>query len=161
MIRRVVCGILCAALLHVGAGAADFHRVFEDRCLSCHGHAGDFARNALTDEDSTLVGVRSGRPVAEFLRRHAGGLSPSEISLLVETFRRQLGSGAYYRRNCDICHDRAYELARLRLILQDGKLMGRYSGRDMAVFLNGHARMIPTEARKMLDLLTTLRAGIE
>lgn len=161
MIRLVACGILCAAWFHNSAGAADFHRIFEDRCLSCHGHAGDFARAALADKDGILIGTRSGRPVAEYLRKHAGGLSPTEIDLFSETFRQQLKFGAFYRQNCDICHDRAYELVRLRLILDDGKLMGRYTGRDIAAFLPNHARMTLAEAQMMLDRLTALRDGVD
>lgn len=38
--------------------------------------------------------------------------------------------------------------------------MGRYSGRDLAEFLPGHARMTQDEALRMLDALTALRQGV-
>lgn len=106
-----------------------------------------------------LKGVNSGREVAGFLRQHAGGLNTEEIALFVDVFTRQVESGGFYRERCDICHDRAYELARLRLIIRDGRLVGRYTGRDMAVFLPDHARMTADEADKMLRALTALRTG--
>jgi hypothetical protein len=157
-------GILLAAGLASGFAAdtraEDFHQTFEARCAGCHGHAGDFARAHLTEgADGALEGVTTGRNVADFLRRHAGGLSGAESAQFITVFRRQLGSGAFYRERCDICHDRAYELTRLRLVLRDGKLIGRYSGRDMAEFLPGHARMTPDEAQRMLEALTALRQG--
>jgi hypothetical protein len=159
MIRPWLGGAFIAAGLVAGAAAADFHQTFEARCLSCHGHAGEFARASLTENNGVLKGARSGREIAAFLRGHAGGLNPAEIDLFIVTFTRQLQSGGFFRDRCDICHDRAYDLARLRLILRDGRLVGRYSGRDMASFLPGHARMTAAEADLMLEILTELRIG--
>jgi len=104
-------------------------------------------------------GAASGREVAPFLRRHGGGLSEEEIALFVATFRRQIGSDAFFSRRCSGCHGRAYDFARLRLIERDGRLVGRYSGRDIAGFLPGHARMTGDEAARVLEALTALRAG--
>jgi hypothetical protein len=142
-----------------GAVAADFHEIFESRCLSCHGHAGEFARTTLIEIDGVLTGIRSGRNIADFLRRHAGGSSPSEITLFVGVFIAQVNSGGFYKERCQICHDRAYDLARLRLIQREGRLVGRYTGRDMASFLPNHARMTAGEADRMLEALTALRMG--
>ena len=159
MIRIWLGGVTIAAGLTFRAAAADFHKTFESRCFACHGHAGDFARGSLTEEIGILSGIKSGRNVGAFLHSHGGGLSPSDIDLFIETFTGQLHSGGFYQDRCKICHDRAYELARLRLIMRDGRLVGRYSGRDMARFLPGHARMTDEEARRMLETLTALRQG--
>ena len=70
-----------------------------------------------------------------------------------------MNSGGFYKERCEICHDRAYDLARLRLIQRDGRLVGRYSGRDMANFLPNHARMTAGEAARMLEALTALLMG--
>jgi len=152
-------GALIAAGLASGAVAADFHEIFEARCLSCHGHAGECARTSLAEINGALTGVRLGREVADFLHRHAGGSSPSEIALFVDVFISQVNSGRLYEERCDICHDRAYELAWLRLILRDGRLTGRYSGRSMADFLPGHVWMTADEAARMPEALTALRMG--
>lgn len=162
--RRWPGGVLLAAGLAMlaasGAAAANFHEIFETRCAACHGdHAGPFARSSLVEREGTLTGARTGRPVREFLARHAGGLSGEEIALFVDVFTAQLRSGGFYQERCGICHDRAYEFARLRLALRDGRLVGRYSGRDIAGFLPGHARMTGEEARRMLEALTALREG--
>lgn len=159
MTRALLGGALLAAGLSCAASAADFHRIFEQRCTGCHGHAGDFARTSLTDSDGELRGVKSGREVSVLLGRHAGGLSPEEIALFVEVFIRQIAADGFYRDRCDICHDRAYDLARLRLIMRDGRLVGRYSGRDIEDFLRGHARMTADEASEMLEALTALLQG--
>ncbi len=165
MLRPLPGGALLAAGLlaavHAGAAAAaDFHQTFEARCAACHGHAGDFARARLTvGDDGVVRGTTSGREIAPFLRSHAGGLSAEETELFLEAFRRQIGSGAFFRERCGICHDRAYDFARLRLIVRDGRLVGRYSGRDIGAFLTGHARMTDAEAARMLASLIALREG--
>lgn len=152
-------GVLLAAALAHGAPGADFHRIFEERCASCHGHAGEFVRGALTERDGTLESLRTGRPVSEILTSHAGGLEPDKVALFVEVFTAQLRSGGFYRERCDICHGRAREFARLRLIVREGRLTGRYSGRDIEAFLPGHARMTAEEARRMLEALTAILSG--
>ena len=86
-------------------------------------------------------------------------MTASEINLFIAVFTQQLTSDAFYQDRCEICHDRAYELARLRLIVRDGRLVGRYSGRDMTNFLPNHARMTTEEANRMREALTALLMG--
>lgn len=132
--------------------APDPHAVFEAECLSCHGHAGPFARAHLRLEDGAPVTSRGG-PVATFLRTHRGGLPEAAIAPMLEMFRQQLTSGAFYERRCFTCHDRARDFARLNLILREGRLFGRYSGHEIAAFLPGHARLTQDEASRMRALL--------
>ncbi|PIV77159.1 MAG: hypothetical protein COW54_16115 [Rhodobacteraceae bacterium CG17_big_fil_post_rev_8_21_14_2_50_63_15] len=130
----------------------DPHDVFEEKCLSCHGHAGPFARLHLTleaDGPHTSRGV----PVESFLRSHKGGLPDAQIAAMLDLFRQHLTSGAIYERSCLLCHDRARDFVRHNLILQDGRLIGRYTGHDTATFLAGHARLSPEEAGQMLTVL--------
>ncbi|MCL5778385.1 hypothetical protein M1105_15500 [Limibaculum sp. FT325] len=136
----------------------DFHAIWEARCLSCHGHAGAFARERLTLEAGEVRG-RGGRDLRPFLARHGGGLPPDQVELFLDVLARQLASGGFYERECRICHDSARELARLRLVLRDGRLMGRYSGREIATFLVGHGRMSEAEAEAMTEALAAILKG--
>lgn len=136
----------------------DFHAIFEDRCMSCHGHAGAFVSDTLKVKDGIVVD-RGGRPVEGFLRTHKGGLDPKTMKLFLDTFRTQIETGGLFREDCVFCHDRAYEFARLNLILDDDVLVGRYSGHDVAEFLQGHARLTEAEAMLMTDALTALLQG--
>lgn len=61
--------------------------LFQQRCAGCHGTAAEFARGSLTLRDGVLTGKASGRPVADYLRRH-GGLQPGEIPTVVATLTR-------------------------------------------------------------------------
>jgi len=153
----IVAASLSAPLVGHAAGA-DFHALFETRCLRCHGHAGDFAREHLKLEKGTVLG-RDGRDIEQFLERHAGGLSAEEAALFVSVFAQQVASGGFYKDHCEICHDSARELARLRLIIRDDRLVGRYTDRDIASFLTQHGRMNEAEAAAMTKALTAILQG--
>lgn len=149
---------LCLAICGAGAGLAqelDPHRVYEQKCSGCHApHAGDFVWDSLTDTADGLAGRKSGRPLRDFLEQGHGRLSAPEIDALLEQFALIRQSGRLFRTKCRICHDSAVELARHDLILEDDRLTGRYSGRDIADFLNGHGRLTPSETEQMIEVLT-------
>lgn len=136
------------------ASALDPHRVFEQRCARCHDeHSGTFVAEAVVLRDSTLVGRRNGRTLERFLVQHGGGSTAEEIAALLEMFSRQLVDGGFFRQRCGHCHGSARELARLHLIARDGRLLGRYSGRDMADFLRRHGRSDAAEADRLHAML--------
>lgn len=148
ILRVALAGMLSAPM----AGAADFHQLFEERCLNCHGHSGPFVSQTLQIDEGRIVG-RSGQPVTEFLQTHAGGLDDDTLALFLRNFRHQIESGSLFRTKCMTCHDRAYEFTRLNLSLKDGTLVGRYTGRNIADFLRTHGRLTPEEQTTMLETL--------
>ncbi len=132
---------------------ADVHEIYERSCGGCHApHAGEFARATLSVRDGRVVSQKSGRDVEAFLGQGHGGVSPSEASALVRQFRSILSTGGVFEAKCRICHDRAVVLARANLIVCDGKLRGRYSGKDTAEFLSHHGRLEPAEIQTMLAM---------
>ena len=133
--------------------AQELHELFEERCGRCHGHAGTFARENLAVTGGQLLGRRSGRAVSRFLQGHYGRLSDGEIADLVALFRFQIASAGLYREMCLICHDSARDLAKNRLLVRNDRLVGRYSGRDMAEFLLQHGRLSESQAEFMLQVL--------
>lgn len=148
-----------AALNGSPAHADNFHDTFEARCTACHGHAGTFARTSLRLRGGKVVGL-NGSDLRAFLTVHQGGLSPEDVEIFLSVFEAQLKSAGFYQQRCKTCHDRAYEFARLNLIIRNGDLMGRYSGHDVRQFLLGHARMTQAEADEMYATLMTLRRGV-
>ena len=81
------------------------------------------------------------------------GLSDGEIDALVKHFGAMLKTGWLYERKCIVCHERAVDLARLHLIEREGRLEGRYTGRDIASFLTDHGRLAPAEIATVLAML--------
>lgn len=147
--------LACVAALSqpaLGQGL-DPHQIYERNCSGCHvPHAGDFARTTLSVKGGQLVGERSGRDVEAFLGGGHGRVSQAEAAVLVEQFRNILRTGGIFDRKCRICHDRAVVVARSKLIKCEGKVRGRYSGRDMSDFLTYHGRLEPAEIEKILAM---------
>jgi hypothetical protein len=149
-------------LLLWGAAAAqdlDLHALFEARCARCHGHAGAFARAKLAIVAGDLVGRESGRPVTAFLPTHFGRPSPAEVTGLRDMLARQVAAGGLFAEHCVLCHVRARDLVRESLLLVDGRLVGRYSGRAIADFLEVHGRLAPAERPVVLESLREIAAG--
>lgn len=150
---------LWPGMLGAQTAEPDYHALFEARCMGCHGHAADFARETLQLTPEGAVVGSDGRPLAAFLSRHKGGLPPEQIERLLAMFARQIEAQALFRNRCSTCHDRAREFTRLDLILRDGALWGRYSGRPVASFLPGHARLTAEEAAEMTRMLAEILKG--
>jgi hypothetical protein len=68
----LACALAVAALASAAAGT-DLHRLWDDRCAECHGHAGDFARKHLLLVDGTLQGRSIERELHQFLANHYPG----------------------------------------------------------------------------------------
>ncbi|MGI9385151.1 MAG: hypothetical protein ACR2PO_18515 [Methyloligellaceae bacterium] len=160
-LRQGVIGAAVAVLLIAcGPGrfaaqgqSADPHKLFADHCGRCHGHAGPFAREHLELENGEVIGRKSRVPVRTYLPTHFGKPSKAAIDVLVETFQLQLARGGLYQDRCTICHVQAKKLARTKLIIRDGRLIGRYTGADMKTFLSGHGRLTAEEAAMVEQML--------
>ncbi|MCB0137027.1 MAG: hypothetical protein KDD75_18135 [Caldilineaceae bacterium] len=154
---RLIPLLLAAAtvLLPVAAFAADGHDLFEDKCGSCHErHAGPFARTNLQLGTDGVTVQHSGAPLAAILDAgHGGGLSAAQAEQLAELFTFILANDGLYARNCSVCHDRAAVLAARKLVLRDGRVFGRYTGRDVEQFLAGHGRLTQAEALRIANAL--------
>ena len=64
--------------------------VFASKCGGCQGTAADFARQSLSIQQRTLVGKKTGKPVADYLKQH-GGVSPAEAKSVTEVLQRLVG----------------------------------------------------------------------
>lgn len=158
MKKLVHIGLVISAVVwavSLNAQQTDPHLIYEENCAGCHvPHAGDFVTEKLIATDNGLVGKASGRPVIDYLKAGHGKLSDQKIDVLIEQFEFIQESGRLFKDKCIICHDNAAKFARLKLILRDGILTGRYSDRDVAEFLLQHGRLNASEAQKMVEVLT-------
>ncbi|KAB2912915.1 MAG: hypothetical protein F9K29_17560 [Hyphomicrobiaceae bacterium] len=157
--RGIVAASCCAASVAV-AETVDPHRLYEQRCASCHApHASDLAREMLELKDGKLIAKKSGKDLPSVLGSHRGTRqSQPEIEALIEAFRRNISSGSLYQRKCIDCHDRARDFARTRLVIDQSVLRGRYSGRVVEDFLRGHGRLAEPE---VTDMVATLKWQLE
>jgi cytochrome c5 len=156
--RHWLIAFACLGVLSGAPGHAqeiDAHTVYERACAGCHSaHAGDFVFESLIASGEGLVGKKTGMPVAAMLSAGHGRLTAEEAEALAAQFIAIHEGGRLFQRKCYVCHQRAVVLSRLKLIEQDGRLVGRYTGRDIESFLAEHGRLTPDEVPLMLDRLS-------
>lgn len=150
-------GLLAAALCGPAPASAqqvDPHQLYEEKCAGCHqSHAGEFVHEKLLESDGEILGRTSGRELRAFLESGHGGLTPAELEIILRHLTAIQRSGRVFHDKCLICHDRAVNLARSKLIIRDGKLVGRYTDRDIAEFLSDHGRLTDDEIPKVVEVL--------
>lgn len=161
--RSALAGLLLCLCLGYPAPsvqAIDPHQVYERRCAGCHeAHAGDFVPGALDNIGGRIVGLESGRELRNLLEAGHGRLAADEIAPLVAHLTFVFEAGGLFRTKCGICHGRASDLARATLALRGGRPVGRYSGRDIAGFLESHGRLATEEIAVVLAALERQLAG--
>jgi len=130
--------------------------LYRERCARCHGEAGTFAKERLGMVDGVLRSRRSGRAVRVLLRGHPGAPDLEEISALVTALGDIVQGGGQFERRCAICHGSARSFASRQLLVSDGRVQGRWSGRDVERYLGDHARLDATGAAFFTVLLRRL-----
>lgn len=155
IIRRIAATLAAALIAAPGvAGATDLHKLFEEHCAGCHGDAGPFAQEALAGVPLTA------ERLGAFILRHGRGFPADHAVAMADMLIAQAATPPFFKQNCAICHGRAAPLVRDRLILRDGVLMDRYTGRTMADFLRHHGALSPERQSFYLDLLRRIEAEV-
>ncbi len=143
-------GLLLACLFATGGRAAEWGQwspypsrpgLFQERCGRCHEEAGSFAAAHLTFDAGVLRTRRSGEHLQAFLPGHPGRLDEAELEALVANLTTIVTAGGQFRQRCAVCHGDAQSFADGQLVIRDGRLLGRYSGRDIEAYLPGHGRL--------------------
>jgi mono/diheme cytochrome c family protein len=137
-----------------GAETVDPHALYERRCSRCHPpHAGEFAADSLRSLGGRVVGRKTGQELRAFLAGGHGRLAPREVDEMVAHLASIVQAGGLFREHCLICHGRAVGFARGQLIVKEGRLVGRYSGRDVETFLASHGRLEEAEVGTIVRML--------
>ena len=145
---RLLCCLLFLALWPASGRAQVPERpgLFRELCGGCHEGAGVLARESLDLADGILSGRRSGAILTDFLPGHAGGFKAEDVQAINRALLRVAQGKGRFQERCGICHRSAEDLARHHLILVDGVLRGRYSGRYISAFLTSHGTRSGKEA---------------
>jgi cytochrome c5 len=145
---------ILAGIANVAAQTIDPHKLYEKRCARCHApHAGDFVHESLVQSGDEVKGRKTSIELRRFLSKGHGKLSLKEIDAMVSHLIAIQKSGRLFHNKCRKCHDRAVVLARTKLIVKNGRLIGRYSNRKIDEFLTHHGRLTPDEVSKMVSVL--------
>ncbi len=141
------------------AQCADLHRLWDDRCVECHGHAAEFARQHLSvDADGKLQGSHPTRDMKLFLRNHF--LSSQEVDAVYAMLSAQAESSPKFKERCAGCHQSAAQFARDSLFLRSGVLYGRRSGQSVEAFLQRHRDLSAADAAFFAAVLTRVAGEV-
>ena len=142
----------------VGATGIDLHRLWDSRCVECHGHAGEFARAFLTVSGNELQGKHHVHDLRRFMHNHY--LADSEVDAVYDMLLAQAGTQDRFRNECSSCHESAATLVRKSLIFHDGVLGNRDSGRTVRSFLEHHRGLTPSDVDFYVTLLNRVASEI-
>lgn len=148
-----------ALLLPLPAHATDLHRLWDDRCIECHGHAASFSRQYLTVVDGTLQGRHPARDLRLFLRNHF--LAAEEVEAVHAMLLAQASSNPQFKERCSGCHQSAAQFARDTLLFRSGVLYGRKSQQPVEEFLQSHRNNSAEDAAFFSALLTRVAREVE
>lgn len=138
-------------LVHAIADQTDLHQYWDDRCQSCHGHAGQFARSTLLVDRGLLVGRHHRENLPTFLQNHY--LPDALIAPVTKMLVAQVETVPRFKERCSKCHSEAAQFARESLQLKDGTLTGKASKRPVSDYLRSHGGLAPAEIAPMVETL--------
>lgn len=156
--KTVVLVVIMFTTTVAEATGVDLHRMWDDRCIECHGHAGDFARTWLSVSDNKLQGRHHVHDLRQFFINHY--LTESEVDAVYDMLLAQATNPPRFRDECSRCHHSAAEFVRNSLDLRDGVLYNRTSGLPIRGFLNSHQKLTSDDAEFFDRLLTRVAQEI-
>ena len=132
----------------------DLHRLWDDRCIGCHGHAGEFARKFLSISNGNLQGKHHVKDLRLFLQNHY--LSGHSVEPVYNMLLAQAGNESRFKIECSKCHDNAANFVRSSLVLRDDVLYGRDTGLPIREFLTTHRKLHQQDIEYYLQQLTRI-----
>ena len=92
------------------AGGIDLHRLWENHCGDCHGHAGPFARKYLTVSEGVLQGRHHVDDLRQFMQNHY--VVENEVDAVFNMLLAQAATPPRFMEECSNCHDTAADFVR-------------------------------------------------
>lgn len=133
------------------AEGIDLHRMWDDRCFVCHGHAGEFARKWLRVSDEELQGRHHTHDLKKFLRNHY--LASAEVDSVYGMLLAQAKSQARFKHACSGCHGTAAAFVRRSLEFRGSTLYSRALGQPVQDFLGHHRDLSQSDIEFFTKLL--------
>lgn len=143
----------------VAALATDLHRLWDDRCFSCHGHSGKFSREFLSVSNGELQGKHHVHDLRLFLNNHY--LAGHNVEPIYNMLLAQANTTPRFKNECSRCHDRAAKFVRDSLILRDDVLYSRKLKIPVRYFLAGHKYLKKKDVDFFMALLNRIAYEIE
>ena len=153
--------ILFATLLlftNFSIAGTDLHWLWDDRCAECHGHSSDFSRQFLQVSDGQLQGPHHTQNLKIFLRNH---YAPADkVEAIYDMLLAQVTTAPRFKAECSSCHDSASQFIRDSIIIQNGELISRESGKSVREFMQTHRKLKQDDIEFFISLLNRIAGEI-
>jgi len=143
----------------VTAFATDLHKFWDDRCFSCHGHAGEFSRKFLRVSGSELQGRHHVQDLRLFLKNHF--LAGHDVEPIYNMLLAQASILPRFKNECSSCHEKAAKFVRESFILHDGSLYSRKLKIPVRDFLSSHRNLQPEDIDFFMEQLNRIANEVE
>ncbi len=161
-VNLIVSSMLIAVLWVAPTTSAlgiDLHKMWDDRCSTCHGHSGDFSRKFLSVAKGELQGLHHTQGIRQFLRNHY--LSGEEVNAVYDMLLAQAKTQAKFKNQCTKCHESAAQLVRDTQVIEEGEIYSRASGRATREFLQSHRNLNAEDISFYHELLMRIAREIQ
>jgi len=138
----------------LAASSQDLHRLWDDRCATCHNHAGDFSRQFLSVSNGELQGKHHTHDLRLFLKNHY--LAGHSVDAVYNMLLAQTKTDPRFKSECSSCHANAANFLRNSIILRDSVLYSRKLNIPVRDFLNGHRNLQPDDVDFFMQQLTRI-----
>ena len=95
----------------------DLHKLWDNKCSTCHGHSAEFSREFLKVVDGQLKGRLFENNLRLFLHNHY--LAGKEVDSIYAMLLAQINTVPRFKQECSGCHQSAANFVRKALILKD------------------------------------------
>lgn len=143
----------------VAAFATDLHKLWDDRCSSCHGHSGEFSRKFLKVTGSELQGRHHVHDLRLFLNKHY--LSGHDVGPIYNMLLAQGSIVPRFKNECSRCHENAATFVRESFMLNDGSLYSLKLKIPVRDFLNGHQNLQPEDIDFFIEQFNRIMNEVE
>lgn len=134
--------------------AQDLHKLWDDRCVTCHGHAGEFSRKFLSVHNGKLQGRHHVDNLKLYLNNHY--LSGHAVEPVYNMLLAQASNKPRFKNECSMCHKDAASFVRETLVFSDGVLVSRKLKTSVRDFLGGHRKLQPEDVDFYMKQLTRI-----
>ena len=132
----------------------DLHKLWHNKCASCHGHSAEFSRKFLRVSEGKLIGPLHADNLKLFLFNHYP--SGKEVDGIYNMLLAQASTQPRFQQECSDCHGIASEFVRESLILRDGELLSRKLQSSTSSFLGSHRGLSAEDVEFFVEQLTRI-----
>ncbi len=130
----------------------DLHKLWDSKCVTCHGHSAKFSREFLKIVDGQLQGRLFKNDFRLFLHNHY--LAGKELDSIYSMLLAQASIVPRFKQECSGCHQSAAEFVRKSLILKNGVLHSNKLEISVSDYLISHRGLKAEDVEFFVKQLT-------